>query len=448
MPKTKPTLPLNPVAPFPIAAVVSAVLMAGAGSALAQAQPPANVGSVVTPPIPSDAAAREVLRLSAEETTLRLGGMDVFPHVAGMVRYDDNVLISHSDRFEDVRWTLAPGVSVIGGDVATYVPGSITVDQLRQFLYYSVVENVSLPKRFVAADYTPAFNVYTKESDFNHIDHSAKLSAGYAFTRLAIGFDADFEHADIKNNSVGTLLTTDTYGAQVRARYDLSVPTWIDGHAGFRGIDYDGPYQGYDEPELGLQVNRQFTEKLSAGFGALGGITLPESSEDQCFEQLLANATYRSTGKLVFNAAAGVEFRQYDADRSDTTHFVFSASGVYQPTLRTSVILEGHRRDEPSPFADYNYETLGGSLGVRQELHTHLSAGASLGYDFVKYRASAEVADTDREDDYILGRANVSYEFNRHWRATLFYEHRRQESQDDNLSYFNNLVGLEVFWRF
>ncbi len=426
--------------------VALAMLMAGCGIAAAQTT---SSESSVNVPIPSHAAAREALKLSSEQSSLRFGGLDFFPYAAAGVRYDDNVLIDHSDRHDDVRWTLAPGLSVMGGDVATYVPGSVTVEQLRNYLYYSLADDLSKPKRFVGFDYSPAFNLYTDDSDLSHIDHYGKISAGYALPKTAFGLDADFARADLKNNTVGGLLTTTTYGAQLRGRYDITDRTWADAHLGFTGLDYEGRYQGYNEPELGLGLNRKFSDKLSVGLGAAAGVVLPERSDDQYYEQVLARAIYRLTGKFSLGASAGAEFRQYDADdQSGTTHPVFSISGLWQPTAVTSFTLEGHRRDQPSAFSGYNSETFGFTLGVRQLVFGRLYAGANVGYDFVEYRNTDRVQNTDRQDDYFNAGVNLSYDFNRNWRSSLSYTHRRNESNDDDRSYFNNIVGLDVLWRF
>ena len=41
--------------------------------------------------------------------------------------------------------------------------------------------------------------------------------------------------------------------------------------------------------------------------------------------------------------------------------------------------------DYPSPFGDYNYETLGAYAGVRQELVGGWSVSLALGYDYTDY---------------------------------------------------------------
>ena len=156
--------------------------------------------------VPSETASRETLRLSAQQSTLRFGGLDLFPHAAGMVSYDDNILISHANQMNDFVWTFSPGLTLAAGNVGAYLPGSVTLEQLRALLYYSTVDDVSKPRRFFALDYTPSFNLYTRHSDLDNTGQSAKFSGAYSLTRLALGLDADFTDEYVKDAGVGDLV--------------------------------------------------------------------------------------------------------------------------------------------------------------------------------------------------------------------------------------------------
>src|ERR1039458_8706092 len=183
--------------------------------------------------VPSETASRETLRLSAEQSTLRLGGLDLFPHAAGMVSYDDNILISHTNPMDDFVWTLSPGLTLAAGNVGAYLPGSVTLEQLRNLLYYSTVDDVHKPSRFFALDYTPSFNFYTHHSQYDNTGQSAKFSGAYSFPRLALGLDADFTRQYAKDPSVGDLVEVDSYYAYLRSRYDLTDRTSLE----INGID-------------------------------------------------------------------------------------------------------------------------------------------------------------------------------------------------------------------
>jgi hypothetical protein len=400
--------------------------------------------------VPSEAASRETLRLSAQQSTLRLGGLDLFPHAAGMVSYDDNILISHTSPMNDVVWTFSPGLTLAAGNVGAYLPGSVTLEQLRNLLYYSTVDDVSKPSRFFALDYTPSFNLYTDHSQYDNTGQSAKFSGAYSFTRLALGLDADFTRQYAKDVGIGDLVELDTYYAYLRSRYDLTDRTSLEVNGIYNRYEYAQPqYQGYSDLKNEDWLNRQFADRLSLGVGLAFGLAFPAASPDQTYEQLLARAVYRLTGKFYLTAALGLELREYGGGESDTVKPIFSLTGIYQIRESTALTLEAHRYDEPSPYAGQNYTDMGASIGARQLLFGRLSASASLGYDNYNYEYTTSVpgSSTSRTDNYMSARLQFDYKFNRHVTGSLFYTYARDESSYDYLSYDNNVVGLQLTWR-
>ena len=398
--------------------------------------------------VPSETASRETLRLSAEQSTLRLGGLDLFPHAAGMASYDDNILISHASPMDDFVWTFSPGLTLAAGDVAAYLPGSVTLEQLRNLLYYSTVDDLHKPSRFFALDYTPSFNLYTSHSQYDNTGQSARFSGAYSFTRLALGLDADYTHEYAKDPSVGDLVELDHYDANLRSRYDFTDRTSLEVNGVFNRYEYaQTQYQGYADLKNEDWLNRQFADRLSLGVGLGFGVVLPDASPDQTYQQLLARAVYRLTGKLYFTSALGVELREYASGQSDTVYPVFSLTGIYQVREGTSLTLEAHRYDEPSPYVGQNYTDLGASVGVRQLLFGRLLASASLGYDSYEYTTTEPGSSTSRTDNYFSGRLQFDYQFNRHLTGSLFYTYSRDDSSYDFLSYDNNVVSLQVTWR-
>jgi hypothetical protein len=400
--------------------------------------------------VPSDTAARETLRLSSKESTLRLGGLDLFPHAAGGVQYDDNILISHANALNDVIWTFSPGLTLAGGGVGAYLPGSVTVEQLRNLLYYSLVEDVTKPGRFFAVDYTPSFIFYTDHSEYDNTGQSVKLSGGYSFSRLALGLDFDYDREALKNNGVGTLTEVSIYDARFRSRYDLTDRTSLEVNGRYYRLDYDDPlYQGYQEVSNENWLNRTFADRLSLGVGLGVGRVLPQDSSDQTFERALVRAVYRLSGKLYFSSALGIEFRQYDSGESGSLTPVVRITGTYLLREGTTVSLEGHVLQEPSPFADYNDSRWGGSAGVRQKLFSRLYAEASAGYDNIQYNYNGTQgqSSSSRADNYFYGRLTFDYEFNRHVVGSLFYTYYRDNSSYVAYSYDDTVLGLRVMWR-
>ena len=400
--------------------------------------------------VPSDTAARETLRLSSKESTLRFVGLDLFPHATGQVQYDDNILISQDNPLSDVIWTVSPGMTLAGGGVGAYLPGSVTVEQLRNLLYYSLVEDVTKPGRFFVVDYTPSFILYTEHGGYDNVGQSVKLSGGYSFSRLALGLDFDYTREQVKNSGVGTLTEESLYDARFRSRYDLTDRTFLEVNGRYYRLDYANPaYQGYQEVSEENWLNRTFADRLSVGLGLAVGRDFPQYSSDQTFERILERAVYRLSGKLLFSSALGVEFRQYESGGSGNLHPVLEVTGTYELREGTTISLEGHGLQEPSPYGGYDDTRWGGSVGVRQRLFSRLYAEASAGYDYILYNfyGTQGQPSSARSDNYFSGRLALYYEFNRHVVGSLFYTYYGDNSSFAAYSYGDSVFGLRVIWR-
>lgn len=399
--------------------------------------------------IPTEEAAKEVLRLSGEKASLRLWSLDVFPHASATAHFDDNVLINDRNKISDFILTGSPGITLVAGDVAKYLPGAVTVEMLRYYITSSPADEQNVPHRFAAVDYTPAFNLYTQHDQYNNVDQFAKFSGAYALTRLSLELDADFSRVQAKNNEVGSLLIYDSYFGALHGRYDLTEATSLDVTFQYQGLEYDQKqYQGYSELRNEDYVNRQVGELLQVGVGAAFGYVIPEVADNQVYQQGLVRAIYKLTGKVLLNASAGIEVREYDSGEPATLHPVFSITGNYLLSERTSFTLEAHRRDQPAIEGTYNYSLLGFSAGVRQLLWSRLSANLTVGYENTDYRTVANVADVSRTDDLIAGRLSFEYEFNRHWKAMAYYSYQQDSSTQPGLDYQNNICGLRLSWTF
>ena len=405
--------------------------------------------TVSTNAVPPPAAAEEILRQTSREGNLRLGPVDVFPHAGASITYDDNVLISSRNQISDVVWSLSPGITAAIGDVSTAIPGQVTIDRLRNLLYYSLADESSKPRRFLGADYTPSVNLYTEHDQYNNVDHSVQLSGGYNFSRLTSELDFDFRHGQVKDNGVGDLVTLGTYSAALRNSYLLSERSTIEVNGDYLGYDYADPrFQSYWDFRNTDWFNHQLGEKLSGAFGIALGYMEPNQSPSQTYEQALVRGVYRLTGKVYFSAYGGVEWRQFKTDAPDSLNPVFSISGFYQPRETTFLSVEAHRREEASPYSGYNYTRIGFSAGVRQQVFNRLFANVTGGYDQIQYNQTTADNSVFRADNFFYIQTSVDYEFNPHWTASLFYNYHQDASDVPIYDYSNNLVGARFVWRY
>jgi hypothetical protein len=426
--------------------LLSTVLLALAGSfTAANAQEYLTPGNVVIPP---ETASQEALNQSAGKAGIRFGGLDLFPHAAATAMYDDNLLISHTHVLSDVEWTFSPGFTIVAGDVSSYFPGTVTLGQIRGLLNYSPVEDSSKPQRFLALDYTPAVNIFTDHSHYDNVDQTAGLSAGYAFSRLVLGLDQDFSRLAEKDNEVGRRLTVATYNTKLRSRYDLTDRSSIEINAQYYRLEYaDSSYQGYQEFRNEDWFNRQVGARLSVGLGAAFGLVYPDVSASQTYQQALLRGIYQLTGKLDLRTSIGIEWREYGGRQAGTRDPVFSLAAAYHPRDTTTLTLEGHRREQPDYTGYYNYQTIGFSAGVRQQVLGRFYAGLLASYDHCGYTRLQAGTSNNRSDSYFSMRASLDYELNPHWTASLFYVRRQDDSSIQAYTYANNMAGLQVSWR-
>lgn len=420
-------------------------LVAGAGASA----PAAESLTLSTNAVPPPAAAAEILRQTSREAGLRLGPFDLFPHAAAGATYDDNVLVSSQNAINDVVWSVSPGLTAALGDVSTAIAGPVTIDRLRNLLYYSLADESTKPRRFLGVDYTPTVNFYTKHDQLNNVDHAAQLSGGYNFSRLTSELDFDYRHGQYKDAGVGDLITLETWSASLRNRYDLSERSSVEVNGDYARYDYIRPsFQGFQDFKNTDWFNHQLGEKFSGSAGVVFGDLEPSASPSQTYEQVLLRGTYRLSGKIYLNAYGGVEWRQLGTQAADTLNPVFGVSGIYAPRETTTLTLEAHRREEASPFNDYNYTLLGFSAGVRQLLFNRVYAGVRGGYDNYQYTQTAGGNATVRTDDVYSFQVTGEYEFNRHLTGSVFYTRQEDKSGVQVYSFKDNLVGAKLLWRY
>lgn len=399
--------------------------------------------------LPSENATQETLNQTANSASLRVAGLDLYPRAYATAMYDDNILIRHENALSDLEWTLSPGMTIVAGDVSTYLPGPVTLDNIRGLLNYSLVEDSSKPTRFLGVDYAPAVNLFTDHSQYNNFDQTAGLSAGYTFSKFSLGLDQDFSRLDVKDNGIGSRITRDIYNTQLRGRYDVNDRSSFQVNGQYYRLDYrDVRFQGYQEFRNEDWYDRQVGARLNASVGAAFGLVYPLVSADQTYQQALLRGIYRISGKLNIAAHGGVEYREYDTDKNNSLNPVFSLMAIYSPLVTTTITLEGHRRDQPSYDGNYNYQTLGFSAGVRQQILGRIYAGLSAGYDNIDYTESKVALSSNRADNYFSLRTSLDYEFNRHLMASLFYVRQQDDSSIHNYTFDDNMVGARVTWRY
>ncbi len=178
---------------------------------------------------------------------------------------------------------------------------------------------------------------------------------------------------------------------------------------------------GYTEYNTEDWLNYQVTESMPVSLGVVAGYDeVAASHQNQTYEQLRARVRYNYTEKLVFDISGGGELRQYENGKSATFSPVFSLTGAYRPTERTTVSLTGYRQQNASIFNGYNYTVTGAALSLSQGITDRFTAEASVGYSILDY-APITSALANYTDDYISARIGLEAKILRHLNGQIYY---------------------------
>jgi hypothetical protein len=360
------------------------------------------------------------------------------------VYYDDNIFFTNTDRVSDVIWTISAGLAFELGD---FRGGS---------------ENY-LTARWIGV---PTF--YTNNPDQNAFNQTATLLARYRWAKLVGQLESNFAFVREANREVNTITTTTTFFNRLRFTYDYSGKTSFDLLFGQSYSESSEPAEptsaataGVGETknstfEVKAGMNYQMLPKTSVGLEVTGGITDESSSPLQYYQQGRLRLSYVATGKLTFKLSGGVEAREFEgSDRIKATP-VFSLGLEYRLFDATQISVMGYRNVSPTT-AITGQDTIatGFEIIVTQRLFQKFIAGISFGYENDQYFATSQEATieqerglTDRVDDYMYVRPRLSYSFIRWVSASIFYEFRRNASNEPTSSFYNNRVGLDIATEF
>jgi len=352
--------------------------------------------------------------------------------------WDDNIFISNTNRISDYYFAIEPMITVGFGDVE------------------------GRGGNYIRLDYLPSIVLFVDHSNEDAISNLIHLDGQYSFSRLKLWFSQDVDILDganlnstldttglLANVDVSTPTRLNLFITRVRANYDLTPKVFLTGE--FDAQIYD--YPDFISSEIisgGLYINYNWTPKVTVGIGATAGYDfVDDPNPDQTFEQVNARLTYQMTGKLNFYASAGVEFRQFDGNRSERTTPVFELGATYHPFDGTSITLAGVRRMLPSGFfPDQDFATTSVVLRIQQRLLQRVYLGVVAGYENDDYFGTATGVNATRDDNYYFVEPSVDVLITRFLSAGVYYLHRQDDSSIASFSFYDNQVGVRATIRF
>jgi len=391
---------------------------------------------------------------------LVFGPVDVHARVLSSFTYDDNVYIYDRPAPSSGIQTGATREQLGDDFIFTFAPGV-------QITKPTTLED---SRTALSVDYTPSFVFFLKNDDESSVDHSARLSAGYALTKLTLNLAQDWSSTRGSVVDVGSRVSQVNYHTSASLRYELTAKTFLQMDGSYRITDYE-TLTDSEEWSTTTTANYQVTPKTTLGLG----VTVGQLFVDEQMQQMIVHtnpitsavrtnfittartraqtyvgptirASYKTTEKTDISLSFGGEWRIYD-DGSSSFGPVFSLTGTYRPFETTSFSIEGHRREENSVvLSGENFISTGGSIAVRQKLRERLSAHASFSYDQRAYKAARRGVDSGRSDDYFLLRYGLDAIVGRSWTIGIFHQYRENTSSDESFSFDNNQVGIQAAW--
>ncbi len=376
--------------------------------------------TAATTATPDNAAATAPLNIP-----LTLGPLNLHPRVtAGMVA-NDNLLFTSANKESDLAWSLQPGLQAVAGDDAALInardqggnalgltPGGLIVQPPEAW-----------PGKIFMLDYAPRFKIYDKYTTYNAIDQFATLNLLWPMDKLILGFRQDYQLEKATIIEANQIATTETFATALSAAYQLGDKTSLESNFRRNSISYDQPgLLGYTEYNTEDWFNYELSESMPVSLGVLAGYDdVAANNQNQTYEQLRARMRYNFTEKLVFDASAGGEMRQYENGMSGNAFTpVFTITGAYRPTERTTVSLTGYRQQNASIFNGYNYNSTGATLSLSQGITDRFTAGVNVGYYTLEYEAVTSAL-ANYSDNYYTAGFSLQAKIVRHLTGQISY---------------------------
>jgi hypothetical protein len=352
--------------------------------------------------------------------------------------WDDNIFISHTHKVSDYYFAIEPQITIGVGDIEGRNRG------------------------YLRLDYMPSAILFVDHSDEDAFNQLINLEGGYSWTKLTLRFTESIALLDSANlNSIfdttGLWANTDAsvptrvniFYTSATANYALTPKISLQGEFNSPSYAYPSHISDYTVSG-GLYLYYNWLPKVSVGIGGTFGYNWVDApSTDQTFEQVNARLNYEVTAKVGLYASAGVEFRQFDGNRSTYDTPVFEVGATYHPFADTNLTLAAGRRIYNSGFlANQDFADTFVTARLQQRLFQRLYFGLGAGYENSDYFAAKDNVSAPRNDNYWFIEPSVDVLITRWLSAGVYYLHREDISNVDFNSFDDNQVGVRATVRF
>ena len=355
--------------------------------------------------------------------------------------YDDNITLSATDPVDDYLFVIEPTISLGFGDITSH------------------------QDNYLSVDYSPSGHFYADHSNFNALEHRARIEGRYRFSRLAVGLVQDIqsiESSDVDYSaSAGNIVTKsnidiggrrrlNAFTTRVPITYDLTGLTSLTADVNHTLTDYSNTLINSEVIAADIGFNYAYSPRVVFGLSATAGENFVDApSPDETFEQVHARMSYELTGKLQTYAAVGVEFRQFDNERDENISPVFNIELVYNPFDGTSVNLSASRQTlNSASLSNQDFTSTQLIATLQQRFFQRVFVNVSGGYQNHSYFSTVGGVSATREDNYYFIAPGFDVRITNFFFAGLYYLHRQNESSFNFFDFDENQFGARATLNF
>jgi hypothetical protein len=360
---------------------------------------------------------------------IRAGGFLIYPSTSVAASYDDNVFATKNDTQDDFVFNFLPGVVVRSNFPRHAITWTTQADIAR----------------------------YVTETDENYEDFGTALAGRLDITRnnrltAGVNFARDHEArddpedpgADVTNEPVKFY----NYGANLGFQQDFNRLNF--GLLGtFERRDFDEQGSDSDEDERdrnlfgarlrsGYFISPRINAFLQGGFRREQRDASNKSRRDNNVYTVGVGTEIDFTGLLFGEVGVGWSLQEFDdSDFDSETGLTYGANLTWNPTLLTSVRLDGAGGFEPSNVGSSNLRSAIG-LRVDHELLRNLLIGGQVRY------TRNDFQDTNETENRVDLGPTVTYFINRHFSVGANYVFTTQTADDSEDEFDRNVITLSV----
>jgi hypothetical protein len=335
--------------------------------------------------------------------------------------YDDNIYLRNLDRQGSGIININAGFAFELGDFREREGSYLLLNYVGTSLFYTEFESLN--------SYNPRFDIF----------------AQYQSDPLTLQLESVFFYLNGVQRQLGEFTTQMLLANSVHAFHAYSEKTTLDLALNQRANIYPDNISSFYY-ELAAGFDYALTSKIKLGLEGVVGVAQADESPGMYYQIANTRFSYDVTGKIALRATGGVEFDEYSSGGEPIRLLpVFSLGGDYRPFGSTTFTVNCYRNIESSPaLAQQDYVATGLEVGVRQGIGKKFNFGVKLGYENDTYIPNVRTVSSTRVDNYAFARPELTYDFLKYLKATLFCEYRTNDSTLQSDTWYDNRFGMEI----